>query len=67
MGCRIPKVAWKTCCMHKTRGGLGILDLERMSCKMAAKWIVRSLSSNDFWAFLIRRHTDKFFVQNYKA
>ncbi|KAH7404105.1 hypothetical protein KP509_15G010900 [Ceratopteris richardii] len=64
---KIPKVAWNTCCMKKSEGGLGLICPSRMAIQMAAKWIYRSLSSNDFWACLIKRNIKRFYVKNNKS
>lgn len=61
------KVSWETCYLPKFEGGLGILDLERLSTKLATKWIHRATSSQDYWALLLKRNIPKFRIQSYKA
>lgn len=36
-GNRIPKVSWNICCIPKDKGGLGILNIERLATKLVGK------------------------------
>lgn len=64
---KVVKVALKTCVLPKQLGGLGLMDINLMSLKLAAKWIVRSMDSSDYWATLIQRSCKKFQLKDRKA
>ena len=62
-----PRVASQICCLSKDQGGLGLLSLDKLSIKLNAKWILRSIHSDDFWALLLKRHCHKFKVEKYPS
>lgn len=57
---KIAKVSYITCVLPRSLGGVGLLDIEKISNKLAAKWIARSLTNNDFWSVLISRKLKEF-------
>lgn len=57
---KVAKVAYSTCILPRKNGGLGLLDIEGIGKKLAAKWIVRSLTSHDYWSRLITRKVSSF-------
>ena len=63
----IPKVSWTIYTMAKEAGGLGLINLQTLADKLAAKWILRSMDSDEFWAVLLRRNIHKFSLKSYKA
>lgn len=42
-------VKWKTCCMPKSQGGLGILNLDLFNKALLAKWLWKLESESGFW------------------
>ena len=64
---KMVKVAYKTCVLPKHLGGLGLMDLNHMSLKLSAKWIVRSMGCLDYWAVLIQRNCTEFQLRDLKA
>ncbi|MCO5548209.1 hypothetical protein L7F22_001666 [Adiantum nelumboides] len=64
---KIAKVSFKIRTLPKHLGGLELLDIKNLACKLAAKWIVRSLGCNDYWALLLARNCHKFQLKDLKA
>lgn len=61
------KVSMKACVLSKAKGGLGLLNLEQLASKLAAKWIAKSIDSEDFWAVLIKRNCHLFSLELRKS
>ncbi|KAH7373095.1 hypothetical protein KP509_17G036800 [Ceratopteris richardii] len=64
---KVPKVAWKICCLPKFQGGLGIINPVKMAENLAAKWILRCIDCNDVWACLLKRNISRFYLSDYRA
>lgn len=60
-------MAYSTCVRTKQYGGLGLLDIERLADKLAAKWIIRIFLSNDVWSCLLHRSCHKFPIKGRKS
>lgn len=63
----ICKVSLRACVLPKSKGGLGLLNLEQLASKLAAKWIAKSIDSEDFWAVLIKRSCHLFSLEERKS
>ena len=64
---KIAKVSYKCCILPKHLGGLGLMDISKMSVKLASKWVVRSIDSIDYWALLVNKHCSNFQLKDLKA
>lgn len=63
---KIPKVKWDICCLHKDKGGLGIINCFEMANRLASKWMVRSLiTPQEDWAVLLHRNLNRAFLKDF--
>lgn len=47
-------VNWKTCCLPKQQGGLGLINLEKFNIALLAKWIWKLEAEEGLWQDIIR-------------
>ena len=48
-------VAWKTICLSKTRGGLGIKDITKMNISLLCKWWWKLETESGLWQDLVEK------------
>ena len=53
-------VNWKTVCLPKDQGGLGVLDLKIMNIALLAKWLWKLFNEKGLWqSFLHAKYLSK--------